>query len=62
MIMSRRMGWAGLVVCTGEMENAYRIFVGKFLSSYTTGSFSRRAQLHGVSYMDILQNKNQWQQ
>jgi hypothetical protein len=24
--------------------------VGKFLSSCTTGGFSRRAQLHGVSY------------
>jgi hypothetical protein len=23
---------------------------GKFFSSYTTGGFSRRAQLHGVSY------------
>jgi hypothetical protein len=54
MIMSRRMGWAGHVVCMWEKKNAYRIFVGKFLGSYTTGSFSRRAWLHGVSYMDII--------
>jgi hypothetical protein len=26
--------------------------VGKFLSSCETGSFSRRAQLHGVSWLE----------
>jgi hypothetical protein len=28
--------------------------VGKFLSSYTTGGFSRRAQLHEVSYKKLV--------
>jgi hypothetical protein len=27
---------------------------GKFLSNLATGSYSRRAQLHGVSYHKVL--------
>jgi hypothetical protein len=39
--------------------------VGKFLSSCTTGGFSRRAQLHGISWLDVEEkeeetNVNQW--
>jgi hypothetical protein len=29
MILSRRMRWAGHVLCMGEMRNAYTILVGK---------------------------------
>jgi len=29
MITSRRMRWAGYVVCMGEMRNAYSILIGK---------------------------------
>jgi hypothetical protein len=35
--------------CVHDNEPLDSIHAGKFLSSYTTGGFSRRAQLHGVS-------------
>jgi hypothetical protein len=35
--------------CEHGNEPSESIKVGKFLSSYTTGGFSRRAQLHEVS-------------
>jgi hypothetical protein len=28
-IKSRKMGWAGHVLCMGEVKNAYKILVGK---------------------------------
>jgi hypothetical protein len=30
MIKSRRMRWAGHVVCMGKMRNVYKILVGRF--------------------------------
>jgi hypothetical protein len=29
MIKSRRMRWAGCVLCVGEMRNAFKLLVGK---------------------------------
>jgi hypothetical protein len=39
--------WRALVNTVMNLQVPYN--VGKFLSNCTTGSFSRRAQLHGVS-------------
>jgi hypothetical protein len=39
--------WRALV---GTVMNLWvALIAGKFLSSYTIGGFSRRAQLHGIS-------------
>jgi hypothetical protein len=45
--------WRALVNMVMNLQVPYN--VGKFLSSCTTGSFSRRAQLHEVS---LLKEKN----
>jgi hypothetical protein len=55
------MDWTGLVEDTDQWRtllNTVMNFrvpqnVGKFLSGCTSGGFSRRAQLHGVSYNGI---------
>jgi hypothetical protein len=39
--------------CEHSNEPSVFIKFGKFLSGCATGGFSRRAQLHGVSYLTI---------
>jgi hypothetical protein len=44
--------------CGHGNEPSGSINVGKFLSICTTGGFSRRAQLHGVSTLSSRRNDN----
>jgi hypothetical protein len=56
------MDWIGLTQDSDQWRALVNIVmnlwvplnVGKFLSSCITGSFSRSAQLHGVSYVSTL--------
>jgi hypothetical protein len=51
--------WRALVDTVMNLQVPYS--VGKFLSSCATGSFSRRAQLHGVSDMThIADEGDEW--
>jgi hypothetical protein len=60
--MKSRRTWVGRVARMGELENAYKVLVGKrgssiprgrpghsFLTSRVTVSFSRRTLIYGVS-------------
>jgi hypothetical protein len=70
-IKSRRMRWAGHVVCMGEMRNAYKILVGKHEGKRPLGrprymwedNFEvdlREIGFGGVDWMILTQNRNQW--
>jgi hypothetical protein len=70
-IKSRKMRWADHVAPLGEMENAYKIFVGKSEGNKALGRPMLRWKLNiemdlrgmgwkGVVWMHLVQDRDQW--
>jgi hypothetical protein len=71
MIKSRRMKWAGHVVCMGKTRNAYGILVGKPEGKRPLGRprlrwvsnikmVLREIKLDGMNWIDLVQVRDQW--